>query len=246
MINITTAKRYLKLTNTLSDNDFVPFVPDAIIRYILPYIGDSLVSLLWQLHNHTLDAGSTARISQLMSNVEAPLARFTFLLAAPSLDINIGQNGFTTASGGNLVAASKERVSRFTSSIEELGYAGIESLLRFLYTNRASYPEWIESSAYSAWSKGFVRSADVFNRYYNIDGSYLRFFKLNQCMDSIELLVIAPLLGVSLFNALLTESISGEATGVRLQAIQLVERVIALHAGLQNPVGLCVRQPRGA
>lgn len=229
MITVETARNFLKLTTTLDEKNFSPFIPDAIERYIRPFIGDALVALLWQNYDGTIAEADKTRIEALMDKIASPLSRFTFLLAAPSLDINVGQSGFTTSGSGNMVPASEARVKRFSESIERLGWDGVEAMLRFLFTNKTDYAEWTSSNEYKNVTRGFIRSAEKFNAYVDIDGSYLKFFRLNQAMMLVETLQIEPILSTDLYAALKSEDIAGTDTNAnRVKARDLICKTIAL------------------
>lgn len=245
MITLENAAKYLKLPTTLGEKNFEPFIPDAIERYLRPFLGDDLVELLWALKEGTHEVADLERLEALRDKVEAPLTRFTFLLAAPSLDINIGQTGFTTAGSSNMVPASEARVKRFTDSIERLGWDGIETLLRFLESSKSTYPEWVDSDAYKSFTRGFIRSAEKFNSYVDIDGSRLRFFRFRQAMDLIETLQVEPLLGITLLAALKEEDIDGNVyapSDNRAKAIDLTCKFIALQTAAEQ-IGESYRQP---
>lgn len=231
MITVEIARNHLKLTTTLEDANFTPFIPDALERYLRPFLGDVLIQELWGVYdnNTELTGESLDNYTELLSKVQPPLARFTFLVAAPSLDINVGQQGFTTAGSGNLVPASEARVKRFTESVERLGWDGVETLLRYLFANKSKFTPWTTSDAYKAFTRGFIRSAERFNSYADIDGSYLRFYKLNQDIALVETLQVKDLLGDDLYSALLAEDLAGTKTNAnRVKAIDLTCNTIAL------------------
>jgi len=231
MITIEIARQHLKLTTTLEDANFTPFIPDAIERYLRPFLGDAVISKLWDAFNvaEGLSVEEAENYNKLLTKVQPALSRFTFLVAAPSLDINVGQQGFTTAGSGNMVPASEARVRRFTESVERLGWDGVETLLRYLFANKDTYPEWEGSSAYKVSTRGFIQTAERFNSYADIDSSYLKFYKLSQGIALVETLQIEPLLGSELFDALKTENIAGTKTNLnRVKAIDLTCKAIAL------------------
>lgn len=245
MITVETARNYLKVTTTLTEANFTPFIPDAIEKYLRPFLGDTLIALLWSLVDGTIADNDKERIQALMDKVEGPLTRFTFLLASPSLDINIGQQGFTTAGSTSMVPASEARVKRFVESIERLGWDGIETLLRFIFSNKTNYDEWTSSEAYKAFSHGFIRSAEKFHKYVDIDGSYLKFYRLRQAIELAETLHIEPLLGTALTEALKAEDIAGTTTDEhRVKAIELTCRTIALLTAADQ-IGESYRAPAG-
>lgn len=237
MITLEIARQHLKLPTTLDEANFCPYIPDAIERYLRPFLGETLIALLWSKFTGSLEQEDDERLTALMNYVSAPLSRFTFLVAAPSLDINVGQAGFTTAGGGNMVPASEGRVNRFTASIERLGWDGVETLLRFLVENKKDYEEWTDSDAYKVFTQNFIRSAVLFNAHVDIDASYLKFYRLNQKMMMVETLQIEPLLGTELYQALKAESIEGTNVNVvRVKAIDLTCKAIAMLTMVQDGV----------
>lgn len=235
MITLQIAQQYLKLTTTLDENNFLPFVADAVERYLRPFLGDDLIILLETLVDGTILEDDRTRIDALKEKVDGPLSRFTFLLAAPSLDINVGQQGFTTAGSTTMVPASEARVKRFTESIERLGWDGIEVLLRFLEINKDTYPEWTSSEAYTSFTQGYIRSAEQFNKYVDIDSSRLKFYRLRQAMNLVETLQVEPLLSTLLFDNLKEENIAGNTYSTnRTKAFELACKFIALQSAAEE------------
>ena len=227
LITTDQAKGYLKLNATLGEENFSPFIPDATSKYIKPLLGNELFALL-ETWAGSKDETET-ELAALYEKVAPALSRFTFFLAAPHLDINIGESGFTVvSSGNNLVPASKERVERFMKSLEQLAWDRAEDLLIFLEENQSSYPEWVASDAYTMQLRNLINSATEFDKYVDIDKSRLTFQKFRQEMDNIERIDVIPLISEALFNTLIGKIKSG--TDFTSQEEKLVESLRAFVA----------------
>lgn len=201
IITTEQAKEHLKVNATLTEDNFNPFIPDATNKFLLPVLGENLLDLL---ETWAVDKDETETELLALYNVVAPMvSRFTFLIAAPHLDINIGDSGFTVASNNNLAPASKDRVEKLVKSIEQLAWDNTEQLIRFLEKNKADYPEWIESDAYTMQLRNLINSAEEFDKYVDIEKSRLTFQKLRHDMDNIEKMDVIPLISEELFNTLI-------------------------------------------
>lgn len=202
LITTEQAKEHLKINATLSEESFAPFIPDASEKYIKPFLGKTLFSNL-EAWAETKELDDPPYLYNLYNKVIPVLARFTLLIAAPHLDVNIGESGFTVSGSATLVPASTDRVKRFTQSTEKLAWDNMETLLRFLEENKANYPEWVNSDAYTMAKKNLINSAAEFNSYVYIDNSRLTFHKLRSHIDNVEITTVAPLISEELYYYLI-------------------------------------------
>lgn len=201
LITTEQAKEFLKINSTLKEETFSPFIPDAEEKYIKPFLGDELFSLLETWADEQSD--DDAEMVALYPKVIPALARFSMLLAAPHMDLNIGESGFGVVSTGGIAPASRERVKEFTKSLEELAWGNIENLLRFLEENQEDYPDWVDSDAYTMHTRNLINSAENFNNFVEIDRSRLIFHRLRKHMDNVEEIHVQKLISPDLYEYLI-------------------------------------------
>jgi hypothetical protein len=185
-------KQYVKANSSLTFKAVEPFFIDAESKYVRPWLGEHLYK---KLDSYKTTTSVDESLRALLPYAARASARFTVMLASASNDINFGESGFTTSSSTTLAPASAQRVDRFNSSIEQLGWDAIEQMLRFLEQNKEAYPDWVESEAYTLSFKSFINSAEVFNSYVNdLGNSRLTFSKLRSVMDTVEMLQVEPVI----------------------------------------------------
>lgn len=201
--SIETIQKYLKINKGIDfEKAVLPFEDDAIEKYIIPHLGDATFQLVKNYAEAETPPDDQEHIATLLTYVRRALSRFMLFIASPSLDINIGTTGYTTAETQQAVPASKARVDKFDSSIEKLGWDNIETMLKFLEKNKAHYPEWVASDAYTMHINGLVNTATDFNKEYDIDNSRLQFLKLRPTIRKIEIRYIIPEISKELFDDL--------------------------------------------
>ena len=199
-------RKYLNVVGTFDPDSILPFVNDAQQKYLNRYLGAALLADLDAFVNANLvpEWGEihpmlvSIYIRALLPYVENPLAAFAFYQASPSLDIKITDSGFAVVSTANLAPASAERVKNFRASMEQTGFDRLESMLRFLETNKDHYPTWVNSEGYSYSTSNFIIHADMFDQLVPISQSRLRFQQLRATMDNVELLQIEPVISAGL------------------------------------------------
>jgi len=183
-----------------------PYVKQAE-KFTTDIIGADLhAELLTVVHNENTDE----KLIALLEKVRLPLANFAYMLAIAKLNVNVGERGFTVTVSGNLTPASQWRVDDFRNSVKESANDALEDLISFLETNKADYPTWTASSAYSFQKKFFINNSKDINESVFIDISRLQFLELKPFIHQIERSVILPTMCEVLFQTLKTEILSGE------------------------------------
>jgi hypothetical protein len=231
---ISEIKQHLKVNTTQTTNAFLPFISDAQDKYLRPVIGDALLDALEAYYNAPEDGetpgegeSTTEALQALLPYVQKPLARFIYFMAAPHLDLNVGETGFTVSQTQGLGIASSDRVKRYIDSLEKLGWDGIEILLRFLEKNASDYPEWTASDEYTLQLRNFINSAEEFDKYVNIDKSRLKFIRMRQLMDDIENTKIKDSISSALADEILAEIKAGNVSEANNVILPFIRRAIA-------------------
>lgn len=224
------AKQYVRMPNSVTEENFSPYVPDAISKYFPQYLGAALIEKLDKFSEGTFTpAENKEEWNHLLDLIRRSLTRFTLYLAAPSLDVNITESGFLVGNTQQMAPASKERVGSFKESMEDLGYQALDVALGYLDLKKSVFTDWTSSDAYKAFSSGLITSVYQFQRFIDIKNSSLAFYKLRQPMDRVESITIVPILGILLMAALKSEEAKTEPQmdPIRLEALNLARRCVA-------------------
>jgi len=219
-------RKYLKVDISEKESSFLPYVPDATEKYIKQYLGSDQLTELDEYYNDG-EGEEDELLNNLLIHVQRALAKFTFLLAAPMLDLNISEGGFTVRSTQNQAPASRERVERFMQSLERQAWDNIEMLLAFLEENKDDYPLWADSDAYTMAMHNFINSAAEFDRLVPIGSSRLTFIYLRPAMDNVELTEIEPNISTELSAAIKEQMLSGELSEANEKILPNIKRAVA-------------------
>lgn len=235
-------KKYLPIAGTFSVDNVLPFVEDAQEKYMIRYLGQTFLQELdafiiagtipvWQGISEAL---VTSYITKLLPFAQNAVTAFAFYLATPILDVKITDSGFAVISNNStLVPASAERVKKFRESIEETGFSRVETMLRYLEENKASYPSWAQSDACTLSGRNLVNSTEVFDKILSINQSRLTFQKLRPELDNVEVLQIEPVISSAYAEVLREEIRTDDITADNLKVlIPLRKAVVYLTAGI--------------
>ncbi len=177
--NTADVKRTVKINSSLTFENLSPYLDDAYELYILPYVGESLMT--------KLILNTESRAMDLVRRALGPLA---VAMASPELSIAIGDAGHTVARTDKVTVASDNKIQLSEESMEERGWRNLELLLDLLASDITSYPEWTASKYYKSQSVGhYFNSAYDFQDSGKVDIHYSRltFEKLRPVLERYEL-----------------------------------------------------------
>ncbi|HMB19630.1 MAG TPA: DUF6712 family protein [Spirochaetota bacterium] len=218
-------REYNKAFKSLLDDQVLPFVHDAEEKYIKPYLGKTQYA---ELSNY-VESGSSddSELNALLPYVERAASRFVLLMASPSMDINLGSTGYTTASTQGSVPASQQRVQKYDQNLEKLGYENIETMLEFLEESRDDYPLWVNSDAYTFLTQNFLRTAKEFNELVSIEVNRLMFRKMKPTIRDVELRYIDSRISEDLADEILTQINNSNVTSENQKLLNHIRPAVA-------------------
>lgn len=177
--NTADVKKTVKLNSSLPFESLIPYLDDAYERYILPFVGESLMTELLKKPED--------RAMELVRRALGPLA---VAMASPELGIAIGDGGHTVVRTDKITVASDNKIQLSEESMEERGWRNLELLLDLLASNVTNFSQWKESKYYKSQSVGhYFNSAVDFQDFGKVDIRYSRltFEKLRPVLERYEL-----------------------------------------------------------
>jgi hypothetical protein len=224
--DISTVQNYINVNTTNKIDSILPYVKDAQEKYLKQYLGKTLLDALDAWYNDTTPE-TNAPFTALLPYVQNPLAKFSYYLAIPSLDVKVTDSGIGVVQNANLVPASEKRVSNLRESTLQMAYDNIETLLVFLEENKADYPTWVASEAYTVNAGLIINSASDFNKFVNIDNSRLTYMRLQQTINNVELLIIGPAISATMLADIKAEIAAGTVSAKYTAILDNIKRSIA-------------------
>lgn len=212
-------------------DNLLPFIPTAEIE-LVKILGDDLYSEL--LAYYEAGNNDVEELNALIIPVQRPLVYFGFVEGFDILNVSIGNNGITVAESTGMAPASKNRTDAAKQNMIDLAYKNVELLLRFLETNKANYPGWTESEAYSEQTEFLISNALMFDDYFRINKSRLTYLNNLAHMREAEKFDIAPKISDDLLLELKTQSLAGTLSAANLKIIGDVKSAIAFFTVFKN------------
>jgi hypothetical protein len=165
---------YSALQGNLKFVSIRAYIEQAQIHRLTPLLGDEqLLALADAFDADTLSAEQEA----LLPYVQRALVYYILVDNLPFLDTFIGEAGILEANTRETQAKPKWK---YTELVEKLAYNAdifADNLLAFLEKNKANYPDWVASPAYTFATGLLVNNADAFSAAIPINASrraYLR------------------------------------------------------------------------
>ncbi|MBE0663743.1 MAG: hypothetical protein IH597_14910 [Bacteroidales bacterium] len=235
--SIQDLQQYVRVNVSVMEKSFLPYANDASEKFLNRYIGEALLTELDTHHNSTStplpypawadNDEKKAIFRQVLKLAQNALAKFTLLLASPHYDLQLTEMGFVVQQNSNTTPASAERVKKAVESYESQGWDNMETLLRYLEKHHAIITSYKDSDAFVLATRNLINTAEVFDRYVNIEASRLKFIKLRPAMDDVELINIEPVISVALADALRTQQRENSLTDDNKKLLPILQRAIA-------------------
>lgn len=214
----------VKVNASLKFEILEPYLQDAFDRYIIPYLGESLVKRLYE-------EPPTAEFSAVKTFASRALGPLAVALASPELGVLIGDSGHTVTRNDSFTVASDQKIARSEESMQERGWANLDKLLEYMAAHVEEFPEWKESRYYKGMSQShYLNTAQEFQGFGKVDIGYssLTFERFRPLLEALEM-KLGRWIGKVLDDSLREVLRSGEEDPLRLELIRLVRVWLAMN-----------------
>lgn len=229
-------QKYVRINISVLRQSFLPYEFDAQEKYLLPYLGDTLLMELRTLANtqEYPDWATTNTkkntLTSLLEKAKRALAKFTIYLATPHMDLHLSEMGFVVTNTQNSAPASSQRVQAARNALLEGGYDSLETMLTFLETNHKSIDSYTNSDAFVFAFSNLINSASEFNQILPINNSRLHFLSLKGELANVKDLVIAPVASKELVDEIIDQKSNNNLSPDNKKALLLMQKALAYFA----------------
>jgi hypothetical protein len=187
----------------LSDKTILPFVEQAAIKHIIPFIGNSFYQQTLEAYQPaaSLDALDEATRT-LVKLIQRSLAYYTLLEAMPFVTVVVGDGGLAETSTQNSMPIRQWNYHKLEASCAENGDVYLDFLLAYLEEHLDDYPDWRESGHFTHSRQLVINHTAELSRLVPINNSRRAFLTLRPYIARAEELYLLPVLGPELFEAL--------------------------------------------
>ncbi|MBC7416640.1 MAG: hypothetical protein H7325_00610, partial [Pedobacter sp.] len=195
---IIEVREHLPVNFTADFDRLKPYLDNAERLYILKVIGKTEfeeLATIYQTAANTVSAIVDDKVRAAVFAAQKIITNIGFLMAVPTLSLSIGAAGIQIHSNTEKKQAFQWQVEDFKSSLQEIGFGGIEELLEILTSNPIIFSSYINSNEYLANTKYLITTAEEFNKHFEIKSSRFLFQTLGSLMARIEVHVLERIFG---------------------------------------------------
>lgn len=199
------------VNNSFEDFDYMPFTERAAKRFVYPYLSKAMYDAL--LANRANNA-----YTPLLKIVQRAVANYAMYLATPRIATQASAQGFLQSFGEGQKTAKPEQVDDIQADFLDAGHEAIEEMLEFLFANRTDtkYTLWTRSDAYTRYQSLIVNTYQKFTKYLPMSVNFAVFFTAYAAIRHVELRILRPILGKTLYNKLVNSASATNDVVVRI------------------------------
>lgn len=182
---INDVRQFITVDTSADITIIQPYIYQAENKYIKELIGsDLLEALRTYVENDRLPQDDD--LDNLLDKVHYPLLHYAYRFGSDRMNIELSGSGYGVIKSENLLPASKDRTDALKAELELAADDGAEDLLEFLEANRATYPDWETSPAYSFQKKYFINNAEDIKKETGSEYRRMNFIKYRADLNLFE------------------------------------------------------------
>lgn len=200
-------KKFIPVSAALSFEKVESSLNDAFSLFIVPLFGDKLAKRFQRIYDE-LATDQADRL--LLEECQRAIANLAFWYNYTELNIRITDQGFQRQEAENFKSTYKYQEDQLRAAFKNKGFNAIDRMIDFLDKHQEDFPEYAESPAYAFRAKAIVRTTSEVDEIYFINNSHLIFLRLKPFFKIVEETVLQPVLGIDLYNSLLSSIEKGD------------------------------------
>ena len=200
-------KENVPINGSFTYDNVLPYVNEVERDFIIPVISRPQYIVLHAAYN----AGTaTAKQLELLSLLQIAISNFAFMLYIPTGQIQISDSGIHIISNETKKTAFEWQIRGAQRRFLNAGFAAIEPVYEFLEENKAEFPVWVASSAFSFFKESFINTAKDFTLYVDkMNNSRRMFMAVKSSIRRVEEFVIKNTIGIPLYTVLKAQILVG-------------------------------------
>lgn len=196
-------QQYVSVNALFPYKHLTPSILEIEQQVIIPLIGQATYQLAQTQYNLLPDDGVSTQYRGLITHIQAVVAKLSMATFTPFNEVQFDANGITTVGKSeNRTAAYDYQIQRIIATLARSGNNAIESLLKYLAANTATFTAYAASTEFILNKTGLINSAKAFSEIYYIAESGLTFRALRPIYLGIEEDRLKPLIGDTLYTEL--------------------------------------------
>jgi hypothetical protein len=188
------------IQKNINPNTIAPYIEQAELAYIQPYIGREFYDELAQAVISQTPPDESTVLGQLIKKLNMATAYFTYYKALPFLSVSTGDSGVMLNTPGNTAAMPKWLYLKLEDETLAMADANLESALQYLEANKAEFGTWTGSSQFTISHDLFIQSASQLGQFFPASRSSRQFYVLiREYIKRTEAFIVKPFISPELY-----------------------------------------------
>jgi len=209
--NIEDLRKVLpQIQSSAHEDDVFPYLEEAAIEYIYPYISEALYDELrsaLKTNNYVITTLSAAE-QAVVNHLRRAEAYYGFYVALPNMVADVSSSGFKETTNDRTTGPRQWVVNDARKNYIKKADLFMDKVMKVLEEDPTSYSSWSESPLFTIYHQHLLSKADDF---VGISGSRRTFVSLRNYIKQAEDRYVIPAISRQLLDALITKKKAGTA-----------------------------------
>lgn len=196
-------KKHVAVAQSFIFEDFEPYIDQAVYQFTEKYVGNLEETLA-----DAATGGGAAIKNKARHILQNALTNFGLYIYTPMGSVFMDSSGFSNVVSENKQTLEWQQVKDLQRGFLKAGHTAMDRLLKYLETNKGSFPEWAASKCYTESKQLLVNNTDVFNDAYTIKESRQTYLALRPSIRQVEDQYIKNQFGKEILTHLKTQPVA--------------------------------------
>lgn len=221
-------KEYCELTGSVNFPSIKATLRHVEDVRLMPILGKELYNSLHQAYTAASSETALTQPQQdLLEQCRKVIAPYFAYHYTPKAEVKLDDGGARRMETTQAKTAYKDQVARFREANQQEAEQQSELLLEFLDENKANYPLWTASKAFTQYQQLFIKTGFSFNEIFPSHSPYRNYWAMRSKMMQVEQLHIKKAIGEVLFDDLKTKDKAGTLTELEKKLLSKIKNAIA-------------------
>lgn len=217
-------KKFIAVNQNFEFGSIKPYIQEAE-EMVAAYLDESTYSTLTTEYT---GENISEPMAALLPYVQRSVINYAYYLFIAIGSVHLTDAGINVSRADRSEPAPQWKVNKLESSFLNGGDKALDKLLEFLEKNSATYPDWVNSEAYTELKGNFLQTARETSRFINISGSRRVFILLKTQINYVEEIIIRGLLCNDLYQALKSGLLDGNLSNANAALVEKIKPIVAV------------------
>jgi hypothetical protein len=186
--------------STISDDDTLPDMDEAINKHLLPLLGQSLITALQATYEEPSDI---PELNQTLVLAQKTLAAYAYLSELAATHVRITSAGVRRTSTDNMPTAYQWEYKQAQAYLEERTYSTLETLLKYIDDNAEALTDDLDADLINARKSMLLKSGADLGRYVHVQYPFLTWYRMLPILQDVTQMNIIATFGEDFYNELM-------------------------------------------